>query len=220
MYKDGEYYPVNYLRNVALKQVSTDYMFLSDIDYLPMYGLYEYLKEAFRKMNNSDQKKALIVPAFETQRYRLNFPSTKSELLSMLDSGDLYTFRYHVWAKGHAATDYDKWRTASSPYTVNWEQDFEPYVAVSRNIPVFDQRFVGFGWNKVSHIMQLDAEGYEFVVLPNAFMIHMPHAPSFDIVKFRSSSLYRRCLKTLKGEFQRDMSQKYGVKALKYLSVD
>ena len=52
-----QYYPVNYLRNVAVKQVRTDYMFLSDIDFLPMYGLYEYLKEAFRKMNTADQKK-------------------------------------------------------------------------------------------------------------------------------------------------------------------
>ena len=55
-----QYYPVNYLRNVAVKQVRTDYMFLSDIDFLPMYGLYEYLKEAFRKMNTADQKKVIF----------------------------------------------------------------------------------------------------------------------------------------------------------------
>ncbi|XP_045174255.2 xylosyl- and glucuronyltransferase LARGE2s-like [Mercenaria mercenaria] len=220
VYKDGQYYPVNYLRNVALENAQTEFMFLSDIDFLPMYGLYEYLKKAVNMMDMRSQKKALVVPAFETQRYRFSFPTTKAELLSLLDSGELYTFRYHVWAKGHAATNYEKWRNATEPYTVKWEQDFEPYVAVSKNIPQFDQRFVGFGWNKVSHIMQLDAERYEYVVLPNAFMIHMPHAPSFDIAKFRSSSLYRRCLKTLKAEFQRDLSQKYGIKALKYLSVD
>ena len=68
--------------------------------------------------------------------------------------------------------------------------------------------------------MELDARGYEFVVLPNAFIIHMPHSPSFDIAKFRSSDQYRKCLKILKNEFQRDMSQKYGIKALKYLSAD
>ena len=37
---------------------------------------------------------ALIVPAFETQRYRLTFPTSKAELLSMLDMGTLFTFRY------------------------------------------------------------------------------------------------------------------------------
>lgn len=220
VYKDGQYYPINYLRNAAIEQVHTEFMFLSDIDFLPMYGLYEYLKKAVTMADLSNRKKALVIPAFETQRYRFSFPSNKSELLSQLEIGELYTFRYHVWAKGHAPTDFKRWQNATSPYTIKWEQDFEPYLAVSKNVPLFDQRFVGFGWNKVSHIMQLDVEGYEFVVLPNAFMIHMPHAPSFDIAKFRSSSLYRRCLKTLKAEFQRDLSLKYGIKALKYLSVD
>ncbi|KAK3517495.1 hypothetical protein QTP70_012574 [Hemibagrus guttatus] len=44
VYKEGQFYPVNLLRNVAMKQVNTPYMFLSDIDFLPMYGLYEYLR--------------------------------------------------------------------------------------------------------------------------------------------------------------------------------
>ena len=62
---------------------------------------------------------ALVVPAFETQRYRLSFPESKAELLNMLDMGDLFTFRYHVWAKGHAPTNYGKWRTATTPYPVS-----------------------------------------------------------------------------------------------------
>ncbi|KAK7912699.1 hypothetical protein WMY93_012910 [Mugilogobius chulae] len=117
---------------------SHTYVFLTDVDFLPMYGLYDYL-------------------------------------------------RYHVWPKGHAPTNYAKWRTATTPYRVEWEADFEPYVVVRRDSPEYDQRFVGFGWNKVSHIMELDAQEFELMVLPNAFMIHMPHAPSFDISKFRSS---------------------------------
>ncbi len=40
--------------------------------------------------------------------------------------------------------------------------------------------------------MELEARGTEFIVLPNAFVIHMPHAPSLDIAKYRSSDLYRR----------------------------
>lgn len=59
-----------------------------------------------------------MIPAFESLRYRLNFPKSKAELLKMLDVGDLFTFRYHVWAKGHAATNYPKWRSATTPYKV------------------------------------------------------------------------------------------------------
>lgn len=138
---------------------------------------------SFRKsivqLDVAHTKKALVVPAFETLRYRLSFPKSKAELLSMLDMGTLYTFRYqnqnlpderstqltappvcryHVWPKGHAPTNYAKWRTATTPYKVEWESDFEPYVVVRRDCPEYDQRFVGFGWNKVSHIMELDAQ--------------------------------------------------------------
>ena len=45
---------------------------------------------------------------------------------------------------------------------------------------------------KVSYTMELEAMGFDFVVLPNVFAIHMPHAPSLDIPKFRSSDNYRR----------------------------
>ncbi|XP_021933239.1 LARGE xylosyl- and glucuronyltransferase 1-like isoform X2 [Zootermopsis nevadensis] len=209
VYKEGSFYPVNFLRNVGLQQVNTPYVFLTDIDFLPMYGLYSYLKKSIQILNLDASRKALVVPAFETQRYRIIFPKSKAELLNMLDMGTLFTFRYHVWTKGHAPTNYGKWRTATTPYKVQWEPDFEPYIVVRKDIPEYDTRFVGFGWNKVSHIMELEAQGFEFVVLPNGFIVHMPHAPSFDIAKFRSSSQYRKCLKILKNEFVKDLGKRY-----------
>uniref|UniRef100_A0A8V0YTP5 LARGE xylosyl- and glucuronyltransferase 1 n=1 Tax=Gallus gallus TaxID=9031 RepID=A0A8V0YTP5_CHICK len=177
-------------------------------------------RKSVTQLDLANTKKALIIPAFETLRYRLSFPKSKAELLSMLDMGTLFTFRYHVWTKGHAPTNFAKWRTATTPYRVEWEADFEPYVVVRKDCPEYDRRFVGFGWNKVAHIMELDAQEYEFTVLPNAYMIHMPHAPSFDITKFRSNKQYRICLKTLKEEFQQDMSRHYGFAALKYLTAE
>ncbi|NXK99447.1 LARG2 glucuronyltransferase, partial [Mesembrinibis cayennensis] len=220
VYKEGQFYPINLLRNVALANTQTPYVFLTDIDFLPMYGLYDYLRNSIQQLDLPQRKAALIVPAFETLHYRLIFPKSKAELLSMLDMGSLYTFRYHVWPKGHAPTDYAKWRTATVPYRVAWQPDFEPYVVVRRDCPKYDQRFVGFGWNKVSHIMELDAQEYELLVLPNAFMIHMPHAPSFDISKFRLSAGYRGCLQTLREEFHQDLSRRYGAAALKYLTAE
>ncbi|XP_056383601.1 xylosyl- and glucuronyltransferase LARGE2 [Hyla sarda] len=220
VYKEGQLYPVNLLRNVALRNAQTPYVFLSDIDFLPMYGLYESLRKSIQQENMANTQKALIVPAFETLRYRLSFPKSKAELLSMLDMGALYTFRYHVWEKGHAPTNYAKWRIATTSYRVDWAPNFEPYVVVRRDCPEYDQRFLGFGWNKVSHIMELDAKGYELVVLPNAFIIHMPHAPSFDISKFRSSENYRLCVQTLKEEFHQDLSRRYGSAALKYIAAE
>ncbi|KPJ18830.1 Elongation factor Tu, mitochondrial [Papilio machaon] len=74
---------------------------------------------------------------------------------------------------------------------VEWQSDYEPYLVVHRSIPKYDTRFSGFGWNKVSHSVELRAQGYQAVVLPGAFVVHTPHAPSHDITAFRADPHYR-----------------------------
>lgn len=51
---------MNYLRNVALQQVKSPYVFLSDIDFLPMYGLFEYLTKAATMMDIGVEKKVCV----------------------------------------------------------------------------------------------------------------------------------------------------------------
>lgn len=46
VYREGSLYPINQLRNVAMAQALTPYVFLSDIDLLPSYSLYDYLRWA------------------------------------------------------------------------------------------------------------------------------------------------------------------------------
>lgn len=67
---------------------------------------------------NDVSNKALVVPAFESQRYQTKVPRSKAEVIAALDMGDLLTFRYHDWALGHAATNFPMWRTATIPYKV------------------------------------------------------------------------------------------------------
>lgn len=217
VYKQGQLYPVNFLRNVALSAVSTPFVFLLDIDFLPMFGLFSYLREAVKVLQVGVHKRALIAPAFETLQYKFTFPKSKSMLLKLLTSGKLQVFRHSVWKRGHAATDYDHWVNATRPYKIEWAPDFEPYITVSSNVTPYDTRFLGFGWNKVSHIMELDAQGYEFIVLPDAFIIHTPHAPSMDIVKYRISKQYRDCLQDLKDTFMAELAQRFNTS--KYRSL-
>ncbi|XP_046458581.1 LARGE xylosyl- and glucuronyltransferase 2-like [Daphnia pulex] len=209
VYKQGSLYPVNLLRNVALEQASTPFVFLCDIDFLPMPNLYNTLKKAVQSLKVATENKALVVPAFESQRYQTKVPRTKAEVIAALDMGDLLTFRYHDWALGHAATNFPMWRTATIPYKIKWEPNFEPYVVVRRDVTRYDPRFLGFGWNKVSHSMELHAQHYEFQVLPNAFIVHLPHSPSVDISKYRGSSQYRKCSESLKSEFIVDLKKRY-----------
>lgn len=55
--------------------------------------LFLFARKSVIQLDLANTKKALIVPAFETLRYRLSFPKSKAELLSMLDMGTLFTFR-------------------------------------------------------------------------------------------------------------------------------
>lgn len=214
--EDGRLYPVNYLRNVALNESNTPFVFLSDFDFAPTPNLYSYLKEAIKVLKLRTLKRALVVPAFESLEYKLSFPQNKETLLSQVSNGKIKPFRLDVWEKGHLATNYEKWYSADRPYKINWSVDYEPYVVISRNISRYDERFMGFGWNKVSHTILLDAEGYEFVVVPHGYTIHLPHSPSMDILNYRSSKKYRKCQEKLKKAFILELIEKYGSVAQKY----
>ncbi|CAH1634869.1 unnamed protein product [Spodoptera littoralis] len=208
---DQVHYPVNYLRNVALANVNTPYVFLMDVDFVPMVDLYSHLKAAIKLINPYPQKKCLVVAAFESQRYRSSVPRSKAALLARLAARELAPFRQHEWPRGHRPTNYTRWTTANAPYEVEWQSDYEPYLVVHRSVPKYDTRFSGFGWNKVSHSVELRAQGYRAVVLPGAFVVHTPHAPSQDITAFRADPHYRICLALLKQEFMEDLKSKYNI---------
>ena len=63
----------------------------------------------------------------------------------------------------------------------------EPYVMLrySPETPLFDERFVNYGYNKVQLIEHLRAMGYRFYILNNDFAIDLPHPDS----KFRKNYL-------------------------------
>lgn len=44
MFFPQEFYPVNYLRNIALEHVRTPFVFLNDIDFVPVPGAYNSLR--------------------------------------------------------------------------------------------------------------------------------------------------------------------------------
>ena len=60
----------------------------------------------------------------------------------------------------------------------NYEQ--EPYYILKKGAatPLYDERFVNYGYNKMQHMRHLTYVGYRFSILTNAFSLDLPHPQS------------------------------------------
>jgi len=80
--------------------------------------------------------------------------------------------RFYEWVGGT-----DPARTVRIPCFL--DSSYEPFVAVPRcGPPRFDERYNGYGKNKLEWIAHLRGRGFEFRTVPQAFCVHAPHAPS------------------------------------------
>ena len=95
-YREGFLYPTNHVRNIALRQATTQFVFLLDVDFVPRNGTYEdirkFLKTQFESDSNSLSKKAFVIPAFETFLFNLELPKSKEELISLWVNKKVYQF--------------------------------------------------------------------------------------------------------------------------------
>ena len=58
---------------------------------------------------------------------------------------------------------------------------YEPYLALrycKGFTPMYDERFYGYGKNKISYISHIRHFGYKFQLLKKAFLVHYPHTES------------------------------------------
>ncbi len=218
VYKKGDFlYPINFLRNIAWNYSTTPYVFLNDVDLMPSLDLYNRLKDALRpglRVNS-----VYVVPAFETHIKGLQLPGSKQSLQHYVSDKKVSPFKWQLFKFGHEPTNYSKWFQATEPYEVHWKEWYEPYIVVHHNTTRFDERFAGYGRNKISHILELHTQHYNFIVLPDVFIIHYPHKPSRDETKFRdvvkvngdiTNSQYFFCILQVQEDFCRDLVKKYG----------
>ncbi len=74
---------------------------------------------------------------------------SKEGLKALYDERAIIQFA-EFYPVGHRSTNYKKWFTASEPYPIKFKSGYEPYVLVNRALmPWYDERFRGYGWDKV-----------------------------------------------------------------------
>ncbi|GFR28889.1 beta-1,4-glucuronyltransferase 1 [Trichonephila clavata] len=179
-YALGVAYPNNLLRNVARRSALTDFVFMIDIEMVPSENLHsEFLQFSKEKKlfseSNKDDKTVYVVPAFEVKEDGA-IPRTKSALLQQVEAMEARPFYFELCWKCQKHTDYEAWQKEPPSkkldvlFEVLWRDPWEPFYIGRNNVPLYDERFRQYGFNRIS--CELHVAGYKFSVLNNAFIVH------------------------------------------------
>ncbi|KAJ1453249.1 glycosyl-transferase for dystroglycan-domain-containing protein [Pelagophyceae sp. CCMP2097] len=194
--EDANLYPVNKLRNTAIDAVETSHYMAIDADFWPNAALYANLLNA----TQYPAKLALVVPAFQIvpfakksdcrhgadcmEQFEHLAPQTFKQLLVCVESANCDVFNVVQNMGGHSSTGYLEWFKQTDQLRMLpcvASERWEPYVMLRKAVedrPRYDERYTGYGKNKISHTLELRLRNYTFAVLQDAYLTHVPHPSS------------------------------------------
>ncbi|KAG1504845.1 hypothetical protein G6F54_000710 [Rhizopus delemar] len=178
-------YPINHLRNIAITESSTEFIFVTDADFVPSSNLYTFIRSRLVPyviyQSGKLQPTAWVIPCFAIHEAyaQLPIPNTYNELRKLVGQGVAYITDPGAGHGPTLATEIAMVRPLlmGNPlaYEVCYESQWEPYYVLHRSAPLYDVRFRNQGGDKQSHALQLNAEKYRFMVLREVFMVHKDH---------------------------------------------
>ena len=179
-----------------------------DVDFRPSKNLHAMLHSKYSETSILKEGKVVVCPAFESITDER--PSSLVSLKELVDNGQAEGFHVSHFPPGHGPTQFDKFwkKSLNSPhnideteyfwnesYNVKKENKFEPYIVMaSADVPLYDERFVGFGLNKISHLDSVaKVKGGEYLVLPGVFLVAPKHEKSESWAKMHSKPNSDQC---------------------------
>ncbi|XP_064118757.1 beta-1,4-glucuronyltransferase 1-like [Macrobrachium nipponense] len=176
-------YPQNLMRNLARRTCPCDYALTIDVDMLPVSFMAENLTGFLNSVAPTPCKKcAYVVPVYELDNSVTYSPSDKMELLHLLLKGHARRFHMKVYARNQGNSHLERWeaepgRDDNGEYKVmynitTYEEFWEPILLLPYTAPLFDERFVGYGFTRSSQVYELHRRGFTFQVLDQAFLTH------------------------------------------------
>ena len=119
-----------------------------------------------RLLHTKDNFVAFVVPSFELES-SATIPLGKSELLDLWTKGLVRPFYWDVCKKCQEPTGYDRWRALglgesdAGPakklavgYSVEYMDPWEPFYIARTSLPLYDERFKQYGFNRISQVGQ------------------------------------------------------------------
>lgn len=213
-------YPVNLLRNVARRHSMTELIFVVDIDLIPSFDFrLQFLN--FSTRNNLfheskfGEKAVYVVPTYEMSEDMIEtgVPNDKTSLVQRIGRKEVRPFYVNVCRKCHKHTDYKSWEETPASesveviYEVTWKDPWEPFYISHASVPMYDERFKQYGFNRISQVCELHIAGYKFLVLNNLFLIHrgLKELGSFHSSKHEEQERNRILFR----HFKNDLQEKY-----------
>jgi len=217
-WSDGESYPINYLRNVALLEARQQQLrfkptldesavLLVDVDFRPSFNLFAMLHSQYAADSVMENRRVIVCPAFECME-ESTCPDSISGLKGLVDKRRAEGFHLSSFPQGHEPTQFEKFWDKSlqrnddenedqyieflwqESYGIDYEDLFEPYIVMaSADVPLYDERFQGYGLNKISHLASVSKlkDGI-FFVLPGVFLVAPVHGRSDEWTKIYGKS--------------------------------
>ncbi|XP_076313919.1 beta-1,4-glucuronyltransferase 1-like [Tachypleus tridentatus] len=210
-------YPNNLLRNMGIRNVWTEFIFVLDVDLVPSNRLHEEF-HVFARENrlflesHQDDKTVYVVPAFEIKEGR-EIPGDKVKLLQLLELMEVRPFDFELCWKCQKHTDYETWQREPSTsklavlFEVLWRDPWEPFYIARNTVPMYDERFRQYGFNRISQVCELHIAGYQFSVLNNVFVVHAGFKTQVSFHKDKNPDLERN--RVLFRHFKTELKNKY-----------
>ncbi len=167
--------PINALRNVALRLARTEFVAMLDVDMTPATDEFACFRDIqgiyLTSLLPRKGRTIVAVPVFLSAQNQRSATS-KAELMNIvgMQKGTSYCLNslkpFRTW----------RWYSESESYDLRFMSDFEPYGVGRRDdYPQFDERFVGYGFNKISWILDAERSGYKILASTTAFVTHLNH---------------------------------------------
>jgi hypothetical protein len=128
-----------------------------------------------------------------SQRDTAFVPDSFSSLQKCVADKHCQVFQQDINWEGHGATHSHEWLDRSNqdhsatPTSLPCFDSlrYEPYIVlpwcqswVQPSAPFYDERFVGYGKNKIEYLQHVRLLGYAFAIVPTGFVVHHPHPES------------------------------------------